>query len=428
MIKTLQKEKHELIQKFEDSQQQLQDSRSDLRLLREQIVRQRVGSCNEGLTTSIKVELDNSNLVLPININSALIPSLNNQQAKSLPTSPSSTNLNSSINTIRENLIKEIELLREQKTTIENDLKIALCQKEEIEIERDSFKNKYIKVNEFLMQSVSVDLLKNDDEPDNESLNSTIEAASNANIDLNESPTSPNYANTRKFNFKLKTLNKEQLKVNIDELISQNKYLNESNAHLKGELENMKSTLKKYKQSVHAQNPKDLNNNPFSSSSQASKTDLNANLNSLGESNIINKVQIKSLLGKAERFISEFRRIEQQQQQQANERPLIELIGEFKLVIESLLECLNDKILANSHQRKVNKMLATRIQELEKNFNITITPSTPPPNSSNNKPQSRGSPFSALPSTLVLDEPLVPTKVDSMNSQSSGVLIDLNQK
>lgn len=424
----MQKEKHELIQKFEDSQQQLQDSRSDLRLLREQIVRQRVGSCNEGLTTSIKVELDNSNLVLPININSALIPSINNQQAKSLPTSPSSTNLNSNINTIRENLIKEIELLREQKTTIENDLKIALCQKEEIEIERDSFKNKYIKVNEFLMQSVSVDLLKNDDEPDNESLNSTIEAA---NIDLNESPTSPNYANTRKFNFKLKTLNKEQLKVNIDELISQNKYLNESNAHLKGELENMKSTLKKYKQSVQAQNPKDLNNNnnnnPFSSSStQASKSDLNANLNSLGESNIINKVQIKSLLGKAERFISEFRRIEQQQQQ-ANERPLIELIGEFKLVIESLLECLNDKILANSHQRKVNKMLATRIQELEKNFKITITPSTPPPNSSN-KPQNSGSPFSALPSTLVLDEPLVPTKVDSMNGQSSGVLIDLNQK
>jgi hypothetical protein len=37
LVKVLQKEKHDLIQKYEESQQQLQDSRSDLRLLREQL-------------------------------------------------------------------------------------------------------------------------------------------------------------------------------------------------------------------------------------------------------------------------------------------------------------------------------------------------------------------------------------------------------
>ena len=39
LVKVLQKEKHNLIQKYEESQQQLQDSRSDLRLLREQLGR-----------------------------------------------------------------------------------------------------------------------------------------------------------------------------------------------------------------------------------------------------------------------------------------------------------------------------------------------------------------------------------------------------
>jgi deoxycytidine triphosphate deaminase len=37
LVKILQKEKHDLIQKFEESEQQLQDSKSDLRLLREQL-------------------------------------------------------------------------------------------------------------------------------------------------------------------------------------------------------------------------------------------------------------------------------------------------------------------------------------------------------------------------------------------------------
>lgn len=35
-------------------------------------------------------------------------------------------------------------------TQLDNDLKLIVCQKEELEIERDSFKNKYAKLNQEL--------------------------------------------------------------------------------------------------------------------------------------------------------------------------------------------------------------------------------------------------------------------------------------
>jgi predicted nucleic acid-binding Zn-ribbon protein len=163
LIKQLQKEKFELIQKYEDTQQQLNDSRSDLRLLREQIVRQRVGSFNEGLTTTIKLDFDETDLFTPFKINLVNVPSnsLAPPEKKPISTSLSTSNISSlAANNVKENLIKEIEMLREQKTTIENDLKLILCQKEEIEIERDSFKSKYLKLNEFLIASGSTDLIE----------------------------------------------------------------------------------------------------------------------------------------------------------------------------------------------------------------------------------------------------------------------------
>ena len=157
MIKLLQKEKFDLIQKYEDSQQQLNDSRSDLRLLREQIVRQRVGTYNEGLTTTIKLDMDDTNPFMPFKLNLVNTPIVS--EHKHMPVSMSTSNLSSLVaNNMKENLIKEIELLREQKTVIENDLKLVLCQKEEIEIERDSFKSKYLKLDEFLLETASISL------------------------------------------------------------------------------------------------------------------------------------------------------------------------------------------------------------------------------------------------------------------------------
>ena len=141
LIKTLQKEKHDLIQKYEDTKQELNDAKSDLRLLREQIVRERVGSVNEGLTTTVKVDINSVNLITP--------PNHHNKQSRmtssmSYMSSLSASAESSSNLSIREGLIKEIESLKESKSQIENDLKLVLCQKEELEIERDSFKDRYL--------------------------------------------------------------------------------------------------------------------------------------------------------------------------------------------------------------------------------------------------------------------------------------------
>lgn len=143
LVKTLQKEKFDLKQKYDDCQQQLYDSRSDLRLLREQIVRQRVGTKNEGLTCTITPEL-----TLTDNSMQSMTPDT------PLQSSFRKTNL-------RENLIKEIEALKEEKEKVENDLKLIQCQREEIEIERDSFKEKYNKLNEFLATSSKRRILRN---------------------------------------------------------------------------------------------------------------------------------------------------------------------------------------------------------------------------------------------------------------------------
>ena len=143
LVKTLQKEKHELIQKYEDCEQQLQDSRSDLRLLREQIVRQRVGGLNEGLTYTPDV--------------SCAIQTVTPVSNKSQSTPQTSLTFGANF---RENLIKEIENLREQKLQVDTELKLVQCQKEEIEVERDQFKLKFNKLNRFLNEvSTCVDTL-----------------------------------------------------------------------------------------------------------------------------------------------------------------------------------------------------------------------------------------------------------------------------
>jgi len=285
LVKILQKEKHDLLQKYEESQQQLLDSKSDLRLLREQLVRQRIGSINEGLSTS-----------------------------SSSQASAQQINQTNNTSNIKETLIKEIELLKEQKQMLENDLKIFLCQKEELEIERDSFKDKYNKLNEFLVGTADI-------------------------IEYEEPKTDKN-------NNKL--ARKAQISLNVDEILSQNKYLNESNQHLKQELDMLKNSMKKLKTGSKLFNKNDYLEFQIDSSK-----------------NVLNKKRIICTLNKADAFI----------QEQTNSSSLsIELINDLKSLIESLLENLNDKITANLHQRKVNKMLATRIQDLEKQINCYLVP------------------------------------------------------
>ncbi len=104
MIKTLKKEKSELAEKLDLTMQQLNDCKIDLKLLREQLTRQRVGNLNEGLTTSITPTTG-----------------LNERELKS---------------------IKELELATERNLQLENDVKLILCEKEELEIERDALRLK----------------------------------------------------------------------------------------------------------------------------------------------------------------------------------------------------------------------------------------------------------------------------------------------
>jgi hypothetical protein len=343
LIKTLQKEKSDITQKYEETKQELNDARSDLRLLREQLVRQRVGVYNEGLTTTIK-------------------PDLANPMLATSPTNSTPTSSNSSFQSVRESLIKEIELLKEQKLNMENELKMAQCQREEIEQERDAYKTKYTKLNRLLIQSTTTNLSAvNQSDLNNNNSNETgdkdepTEAVMKAWFcGLAESPSALS-----------------RVGFNIDEVISQNKYLLESNKYLKEELEMVKSALKKYKYQLTTVN---TGNQSIASSNSVLISDTGQ----------VNKSQIKNLLKSSESFLSRINH-QQQLQQQSHEldaddtassdqiekatallSAASELVKELKLLAESLIENVNDKTTANSHQRKVNKMLANRIQDLEK--------------------------------------------------------------
>lgn len=248
LVKSLQKERSDLIRKNEDLNQQLVDYKADLKLLREQIVRQRVGTYLEGLT----------------------LGDFNSSPEKVKNTISSSISFNC-INDIKQSLIKEIEELRVQATTIESDLKIALCQKEELEIERDSYKDKYFKLNNFIED------------------------------------------------------NSSHLGIRVDELVSKNTYQNEMINNLKEEIDMLRHSAKK-------------------------SADINPKLNTI--SNYRQKVDF---------FIQNNHDLDQN---------LLALFEESKCVINFLVDCLNDKLVAFQHQKKVNKMLASRVQDLEKQISI----------------------------------------------------------
>lgn len=50
-----------------------------------------------------------------------------------------------------------------------------------------------------------------------------------------------------------------------------------------------------------------------------------------------------------------------------------DLVKELKSSVEDLIEFVNDKSIAGCHQKRVNKMLAERIQDLERELAKSIT-------------------------------------------------------
>lgn len=248
-------------------------------------------------------------------------------------------------------------------------------------MERDSFKFKYLKCNEFL----------------------------NINKDKNN--------------------NDNNKKLNIDELLSQNGFLTESNQHLREELDMMKITHKKYKQ-ILTSGGGENNNNENEKEGKTTKTNTTVQrINNLAEANVLNKAKIRTLLDEIQGVLVE----------KSNEHSAFSLLGELKLVTETLIESLNDKLTANQHQRKVNKMLASRIHDLEKqqqdrevNQNTrksTITnkkkdtdtedvdgldepEATTPTNSNSNNDASNSLFFNALQ----LQHPLIPTNTNKYST------------
>jgi hypothetical protein len=198
----------------------------------------------------------------------------------------------------------------------------------------------------------------------------------------------------------------------MDELLSQNKYLNESNKYLKEEIEILKNSMKKLKTQYSNSNN---NSNEISSISN-----LNSSLVDLKS---INKKQLENLLKRAEHFLNNegaMSSYQTNQQQLANAvYNATEIIAELKMLIEIALENLNDKQIANMHQRKVNKMLANRIQDLERELKLCFKNSNrhtvnPVDTSLNDSIETK------------LDEPLKPNPLEKNNNNYNNNNRDSN--
>lgn len=99
----------------------------------------------------------------------------------------------------------------------------VVCQKEELEIERDSYKEKFFKLNRFLLDTQS---------------------SANNHDNLLEFSESKNSQQFNDLETMLSAVDRRRIGVCVDELISQNKYLTESNRNLKNELDYLKAKIK----------------------------------------------------------------------------------------------------------------------------------------------------------------------------------------
>lgn len=224
----------------DDLKQKLHDAQGDIKLLREQIVRSRVGTTDEGMTT------------------------------RHFPAYE------------REDLVKQLEAAREQTVQLERDLQQVIDEKQELVTERDAYRHKYGRLNTELNY-----ILKGD----------------------------------------------EKGVVDIDALIMENKYLQERLKQMEEEKSMAMETVSKYK-------------------------------------NILEKKKNKGILkvgqSRSGGIVITQKQVHQMIQSRSNTAPSPQAMSDLQALCSALLDSVNDKSLALSHQRKANKILGNRVSELEK--------------------------------------------------------------
>lgn len=224
----------------DDLKQKLQDAEGDIKLLREQIARSRVGTTDEGLNT------------------------------RHFPAHE------------REALVKELEASREEIVQRQRDLRQVLDEKEDLETERDAYRTKHERLNTELNYILGGD---------------------------------------------------DKRIVDIDALNMENKFLQERLKQMEEEKSMAIATVSKYKTILE-------------------KKKMRGMLK-LGQSHsgglVITQKQVQDIL--------------------QNKSPISvspQALADLQGLCGALLDTINDKNLALSHQRKTNKLLGNRVSELEK--------------------------------------------------------------
>lgn len=221
--------------------QKLTEAQGDIKLLREQMVRQRAGSCDE--EANVKQFLAHE----------------------------------------REDLVKKLEGLKVKNSMLERDLQLVLDEKEELINERDSYKLKVERLNNELHY-----VLKGD----------------------------------------------EKRIIDVDALVMENRYLQERLKQIQEEKSLYLQTLSKYKAMLER---------------RRNQGSLKLGSNGSGGVIITHK-QVQIML----------------QNTSLNQLPMTQAtIADLRSLALALFESLNDKNLALAHQKKANKILGTRVTELE---------------------------------------------------------------
>ncbi|KAH9499153.1 hypothetical protein Btru_004265 [Bulinus truncatus] len=228
--------------KFEldDLRQKLQDAEGDIKLLREQIARSRVGTTDEGLNT------------------------------RHFPAHE------------REELVRQLEASREEFVQLQRDLQQVLDEKEELVSERAAYRAKYERLNMELNYILGGD---------------------------------------------------EKKIVDIDVLIMENNFLKERLKQMEEEKTMAIATVTKYK-------------------------------------SILEKKKTKGILklgqSRSDGLVITQKQVQQIMQGKSSVTPTPQALADLQGLCGALLDTINDKNLALSHQRKTNKLLGNRVNELEK--------------------------------------------------------------
>ncbi|XP_013402327.1 coiled-coil domain-containing protein 149 [Lingula anatina] len=228
----------------DDLKQKLRDADGDIKLLREQIARQRMGTSEEGMNM------------------------------RHFPAHE------------REELVTKLEDMQEKVLVAERDVQQVLDEKEDLETERDAYKTKYERLN-------------------------------------------------RELNYILK--GDENRILDIDALSMENKYLQERLKQMEEEKCIAMATVTKYKSLLERRKNKGILK---MGSVQGGKTPGGL---------IVSQKQVHEVL-----------------EQAAQMPPTMKTVMDLVSLSRGLMDSINDKNLALSHQRKTNKILGNRVAELEK--------------------------------------------------------------